>query len=131
MTTQPSFPERTTWHVLRLGFAGRCPRCGVGRLFDGYLNVAEKCEVCELGLEGHDSGDGAVVPAMLLLGGLIVGAALVVEIRYEPPVWLHMVIWLPLATLLTLWILPRLKGMGIAIQHRVRSTDEPGQLGGV
>jgi len=131
VNTEPTFPERTIWQTLRLGIAGRCPRCGVGRLFQSYLKVVDRCEVCDLGLEGHDSGDGPVVPAMLVLGGLIVGAVLITEIMYEPPIWLHMVIWLPLSTLLTLWILPRLKGMGIAIQHRVRSTDEPGQIGGV
>ena len=129
MSTQP-FPQRTAFETIRLGLRGRCPRCGDGRVFVGYLKVADRCGVCGLGLEGHDSGDGPVVPAMLILGFLVVGSALVVEMTLAPPVWLHMAVWLPLAALLTLWILPRLKGMGIAIQHRVRSTEEPGRPGG-
>lgn len=105
------------------GLAGRCPRCGQGRLFGGFLEVAQRCERCGLDFGGQDSGDGPVAFIVLLAGFLVVGAALVVEVRYGWPVWLHMVVWLPLATLLCLGLLRPLKGLLIALQFRHRGHE--------
>lgn len=127
-----SYSARTTGETIRLGLAGRCPRCGEGRLFSRYLKVADRCDACGLDFGGHDSGDGPVVPSLLLLGGVIVAAALVTEVRVGWPVWLHLSVWLPLAVLGTLVMLPRVKGIGIALQHKYRSTISADQhkLGG-
>lgn len=84
-----------------------------------------------MSFHGHDTGDGPVVPAILILGGIIVGAALAVEFAFKPPVWLHMLVWLPLSVLGTLLILPRLKGMAIGLQYKYRSTEENEKLGGI
>jgi len=116
--------------VLR-GVAGRCPRCGEGRLFSGYLKVADACPACGLGFQGHDTGDGPVVPVLLIIGGIVVGLALALEVIYEPPVWVHLLIWLPLGTLLTLAIMPPLKGMAVGLQFKYRSTEEDARPGGV
>ncbi|MEQ8165157.1 MAG: DUF983 domain-containing protein, partial [Alphaproteobacteria bacterium] len=62
---------------LRAGLRQRCPRCGEGRLFDGYLKVAERCPVCGLELGRHDSGDGPAVFVIFILGALVVALALV------------------------------------------------------
>lgn len=99
-------------------------------MFQKYLKVADRCSVCGLNLSGHDTGDGPVVPLMLVIGGMIVGLALWLERAYEPPLWLHAVIWLPAVTLMTLVALPPLKGVNIALQHRYRSTEEDTPLGG-
>ncbi|MDA0998219.1 MAG: DUF983 domain-containing protein [Proteobacteria bacterium] len=123
-------PTRSVGQTIGLGFAGKCPRCGEGAIFASYLKVADRCTVCGLGFSGHDSGDGAVVPALLVLGAVIVGVALYVEFNFEPPVWVHMAIWGPLTVLSTMGMLPRLKGIGIALQHRFRSTEEETPLGG-
>lgn len=112
------------------GLRCRCPRCGVGRLFPKYLKVADRCTNCGLGLEGHDSGDGAVVPAILIIGSLVVGMALFYELNYAPPLWAHVAIWGPVIFILTGLILPLLKGIGIALQYKFRSTDEPPRPGG-
>lgn len=110
---------------------GRCPRCGEGHLFKGYLKVADKCDVCGLGFHGHDTGDGAVVPVLLVIGGIIVAMALGVEVAYEPPVWVHLLLWIPIGTLLTLGIMVPLKGMAVGLQYKYRSTDEDSRLGGI
>ena len=69
---------------LSAGLGCKCPRCGRGRLFAGFLTVAEKCEACGLELAKHDSGDGPAVFVILILGFIVVGLALWVELRYEP-----------------------------------------------
>lgn len=124
------YPVRSTGQVIRLGIRGRCPRCGQGKLFHGYLKVADRCTVCGLDFSGHDTGDGPVVPLMLLIGGIVVGLAMWLELSMEPPLWAHLTIWLPLVTVLTLVSLPALKGVNITLQHRYRSTEEETPLGG-
>ena len=130
MSDQEEFPERPTGELISLGFRGRCPRCGVGRIFSSYLKIADACPVCRLGLTGHDVGDAAVVPAMLMIGSVIVCLALGVEFTWAPPVWVHVVLWSPLVVGSVMAVLPRIKGITVALQHRYRSTEEEGRLGG-
>lgn len=124
------YPERSVKETIRLGFSGRCPRCAQGRIFKGRLEVVDACPVCGLVLSEHDAGDGAVVPALLILGTILVGLALWVEFKYEPAIWVHFVLWGPIGLLMTLWLLPRLKGIGIALQHKHRSTEVATKPGG-
>lgn len=125
-----TYPNWSTGATIRLGLRGRCPRCGQGRIFSGYLKIADQCPVCGLGLSGHDVGDGPVVPAMLLIGGVVVGLVFYLEFGWSPPWWVHAVLWPPLVILMVLAILPPLKGLAVALQHRYRSTEEEGRLGG-
>jgi len=71
-----------------------------------------------------------VAPAILLIGGLIVGLAAVVELSWQPPLWLHAMIWLPLASILVVLILPPIKGLAVSLQYRYRSTEEYTPPGG-
>ena len=130
MTDGEEFPERPTGELISLGFRSRCPRCGVGRIFSGYLKIADACPVCGLGLTGHDVGDGPVVPAMLLIGSIVVGLALAVELIWEPAVWVRAVLWAPLVLARVMTVLPRIKGIAVALQHAYRSTEEDGRPGG-
>ena len=82
--------------TVKAGLACRSPRRGEGRLFDGFLDIAARCEVCGLDLTGRISGDGPAVFVILILGFVVVGLALVMEMTLAPPLWLHMVLWLPL-----------------------------------
>lgn len=126
---EKKFPEFTTGETIKLGFAGRCPRCGAGRIFSSYLKVADKCNVCDLDFGGHDAGDATAVPTLLLVGAVVVTGAL---LHLDWPIWLHLVVWLPLGVIGTLLILPRIKGIAIALQHKYRSTetDTERKLGG-
>jgi uncharacterized protein (DUF983 family) len=101
---------------VRAGLAGRCPRCGRGRLFAGYLTVAVRCDVCGLDLKTHDTGDGPAVFVVLIVGFLVVAAALVVEVAYRPPYWLHALLWIPAIVGASLGLLRPLKGLFFA-QH--------------
>jgi uncharacterized protein (DUF983 family) len=115
--------------ILARGLAGRCPRCGKGPLFDGFLTVAAQCTACGLSFAGHDSGDGPAVFVIFILGFGIVGLAGVVEYLYTPPLWLHAVLWLPLTLGSTVLLLRPLKGLLIGAQYRFRAVDEPEQPG--
>lgn len=102
------------------GLTGRCPRCGHGRLFTGFLRVAPRCEACGLDLSVQDSGDGPAAFIILIVGILVVGAALVVEVRYAWPVWLHLLVWLPLTVAACLALMRPFKGLLVAFQYRYR-----------
>lgn len=112
--------------VVVRGMRGRCPRCGRGALFDGFLRIADRCSSCGLGFGGHDVGDGAIVFVILILGFAVVGAALAVELLYQPPLWLHVVLWAPTILGGSLALLRPAKGIMVALQYRFRSTEEPG-----
>ena len=107
---------------LSTGLAGRCPRCGKGKLFDGLLKVRDGCGECDLDLRGHDAGDGPAVFVILGLGALMMGLVLWVEFRFEPPVWVHLLLWLPLVIVLTILPLRLIKGVLVAQQYHHRST---------
>lgn len=100
------------------GLSGRCPRCGEGRLLKGFLGLRERCSNCGLEFDFADSGDGPAVFVIMIVGFIIVGLVLAVELTFQPPIWLHLVIWLPLTVILSAVILRPLKGVMIAMQYR-------------
>ncbi|MEX3007951.1 DUF983 domain-containing protein [Hoeflea sp. TYP-13] len=100
------------------GMKGRCPRCGEGKLFDGYLTPQKSCTNCGLDYGFADAGDGPAVFVILLIGFLVVGLALWLEVNYGPPLWLHLVLWIPLSLGLCLWLLRALKGVLINLQFK-------------
>jgi uncharacterized protein (DUF983 family) len=112
--------------ALRTGLLCRCPRCGQGRLFAAYLKVVEKCTVCGLDLREHDSGDGPAVFIIFILGFIVVPLAVWTEFRFEPPFWLHAMIWPAVLLGGTFALLPPLKGLTVALQYRHRSTSQDG-----
>ena len=101
----------------------RCPRCGTGKLFRNILEVRETCEDCGLVLVNSDSGDGAAALVILVLGAIIVGLAFWTEFHFNPPLWVHVILWpvvtVPLAILL---IRPTKAGL-IAMQYRHRASE--------
>lgn len=110
------------------GFRGRCPRCGEGRLFDSYIGVKPRCSVCGLDYAFADSADGPAVFVMLIIGFIVVGLALWMEVTYGPPLWVHFVLWLPLTLILCLPTLRWLKGIMIALQYSNKAAE--GRLDG-
>ncbi len=108
------------------GLRGRCPRCGEGRLFNGFLEVAPRCAACGLDFSFADAGDGPAVFIMMIVGFVVVGLALFVEFTFSPPYWVHAVLWIPLVIGLSLGLLRPLKGFLVAQQYRHRA--ESGRL---
>jgi uncharacterized protein (DUF983 family) len=99
---------------------GRCPRCGSGPLFSGVLAVRDSCPACGLDLRAHDSGDGPAVAGIFIIGALAVIAALVVDVKYQPPLWLHALLWPALVLPLTLVVMRLAKALLVALQYRHR-----------
>ncbi|QBR70034.1 hypothetical protein CU048_00665 [Beijerinckiaceae bacterium] len=99
------------------GLRGVCPRCGQGQLFAGFITLAPRCGTCGLDLKFADSGDGPAVFVSLIGGFIVLGAALWVELRYEPPFWVHLALFLPLTGIVCLGLLRPLKGVLIALQY--------------
>jgi len=104
--------------MLRAALGCRCPRCGQGKLFAGLLNVRRACEVCGLDLSAQDAGDGPAVFVIFFLGLIVVGLAALVEIRFSPPIWVHLVLWTPLILGGAVAMLRPLKAGLIALQYR-------------
>jgi len=105
------------------GILGRCPCCHRGKLYSGYLAIAPRCDVCGLDYGFADSGDGPAVFVILVTGFVVVGLALIVEILYSPPYWLHAALWGPLAIILPLVLLRSFKGVLITLQCRHKAEE--------
>lgn len=119
MSEQAGAIERA---ILR-GLRGRCPRCGDGTLYRGFINLKPKCETCGLDFGFADAGDGPAVFVILLGGFIVVFAALLVEFVYQPPYWVHAALWLPLILLVTLGPLRPIKGVLIALQYHHKAAE--------
>ncbi len=112
------------------GVRCRCPVCAEGPLFDGFLKVIDRCESCGADLSRADSGDGPAVFVMFIVGFIVVPLALALEVAVRPPVWLHMLLWLPLATILTLLLLRPFKAVLIALQFHHKAEEARLEDGG-
>ena len=106
------------------GLACRCPNCGEGALFSGFLKVSPQCEACGFDLAAADSGDGPAVFVILIVGFLVCFAMLFTEIAFHPPIWVHLVLWLPLTALLCLVLLRPFKGVLLALQFHNKASQD-------
>jgi uncharacterized protein (DUF983 family) len=105
------------------GLACRCPNCGEGALFDGFLKVSARCEACGFDLRKADSGDGPAVFIVLIVGMIVCAAALITEINFHPPIWLHLLLWLPLSAILSMVLIRPFKGVMLALQFHHRASE--------
>lgn len=103
--------------------AGRCPNCGEGALFEGFLKVSASCGSCGYDLSKADSGDGPAVFVILIAGFIVAFGALFTEFSLHPPVWVHLVIWLPATLLISLILLRPLKGLMLAAQFINKASE--------
>jgi uncharacterized protein (DUF983 family) len=105
------------------GIACKCPRCGRGKLYAGFLSLRPKCQSCGLDYTFIDSGDGPAIFIIMIAGAIVVAAALIVEVKYRPPFWLHAALWLPLILATTLWPLRAMKSLLIALQFHHKAAE--------
>lgn len=124
MTNTPA-PATLSQTVMR-GLACKCPRCGEGKLYAGFLTLAPRCDVCDLDYAFIDAGDGPAVFIIMIAGFIVVGAALVVEMKYQPPFWVHAALWGPLILATTLLPLRSMKALLIDLQYYHKAAE--GQL---
>jgi uncharacterized protein (DUF983 family) len=105
------------------GLLCRCPRCGKGPMFKGFLTVRSRCDVCGFDLQAADSGDGPVF-FITLLGGIIVAiGAVSTEIAFDPPLWVEFALWLPLTILICGGLLRPAKSLLIALQFHFKAAQ--------
>lgn len=100
------------------GLTCRCPRCAKGPLYRQMFDLAlrEKCENCGLSYAFIDTGDGPAVFVIMVLGFIMLGAALILEFSVHPPIWVHALLWIPGTLILALGLLRPLKALLIALQ---------------
>lgn len=108
---------------LLAGLILRCPNCSKGKLFKGYLKLADGCAACGEGFSALEQGDGPAVFVTLIVGFVVVGLALTVEVAYMPPLWVHAALWPPLILGGSLGLLPPLKGLLIGAHFRHRKGE--------
>ena len=102
--------------MVQAGFKGRCPYCGQGKLFDGYLKFAKNCQACGESFEIEDAGDGPAVFVIFIASVLVLPLALAFQVVLDPPVWLTLLIWMPVIVLVCLLLLRPFRGMMFAAQ---------------
>ncbi|MEZ5695411.1 MAG: DUF983 domain-containing protein [Sphingomonadaceae bacterium] len=93
---------------------GLCPQCGAQTMFDGTVKFADKCRACGLDYSSFNVGDGPAAFLTLLIGGLITGLALWLELAWSPPFWVHAILWIPITTLAVVYGLRVAKGALLA-----------------
>jgi uncharacterized protein (DUF983 family) len=98
-----------------------CPRCGNGKLFDGFVSLKPSCSSCGLSYDFADAGDGPAVFIIMGAGALIVGLTLWTEINYAPPIWVHFAIFMPLTLIVCLGMLRPLKALMIHRQYATKA----------
>ena len=105
------------------GLRGRCPACGDGAIFSGYIKLADRCRACGADFSSADAGDGPAVFIMFAAGFIIVPLVLLVELAYAPPTWVHIALWFPLTALLVGAMLRPFKGVLFALQYKNKAQE--------
>ncbi|MBZ6078496.1 DUF983 domain-containing protein [Microvirga puerhi] len=103
--------------VLKFGLRCRCPRCGEGRLFNGFLTLASRCEACGLDYSFADPADGPAFFVMMTMAIPATAFGIWVELTYEPAAWVHLLTTLPFLLLSCIPPIRPLKGVLVASQY--------------
>ena len=109
----------TVGQAMLRGFLGRCPSCGKGRMFRAFLKVADECPACREELHHHRADDFPAYIVIFIVGHIVVPLIYSVEVRFHPPEWVHLTLWLPLTLGLTLALIQPVKGAVVALQWAV------------
>lgn len=121
LVTDPDYPRLST---LKTGIRCRCPRCGEGPLFAGYLTIRENCPDCGLDYGFADPADGPAFFVMSAVGIIGMIGFMIFEFNVHPPIWVHFAVTFPLITLLCLVVLRPFKGWLVSEQY-VHKAAEP------
>ena len=107
---------------LASALSGKCPRCGAGPLFAGWVRFAAQCRGCGLDFTTFNVGDGPAAFLILIVGGIVTGGAIALELAAEPPFWVH-IVWVPVAAALTIVGLRLGKALLLAQEYRHRARE--------
>jgi uncharacterized protein (DUF983 family) len=107
----------------QVALKGLCPRCGAPTLFAGWARFAGACSACGLDFTRFNVGDGPAAFLTLILGAIVVGLAIWLELAAHPPWWVHVLLWVPLTAAAVLGALRVSKGALIALEYRNRAAE--------
>lgn len=116
LATSARRSPRQLQSALPRGAVCRCPACGKGRMFASYLKVISNCTHCEEALHHHRADDAPAYFTMFIVAHLVVGGVLSLEQAAAPPTWVHLAIWLPMTLVMSLLLLPMVKGTLVSLQ---------------
>lgn len=108
--------SKSQW-ILKVAATSKCPRCGEGRLFDGFLTLAKRCDICGLDFSFADPADGPAFFSMMGMALPVTAFAIWLELTYDPPLWVHAVTTLPIVLVACILPLRFLKGALVASQY--------------
>lgn len=134
--TTASQAARPLWPAMMKGLRHRCPRCGKGALFSAYLKVVDSCENCGQELHHHRADDAPPYFTIFVSGHIIIPLMILVERIWEPALWIHMAVWLPLTLIMCMALLPPIKGALVGLQwafrmHGFEYDEEPTDASGL
>ncbi|MGQ0457442.1 MAG: DUF983 domain-containing protein [Hyphomicrobium sp.] len=112
--------DRRIWTSLRRGWSQTCPSCGAGALYKSYLKVNDACPACGTELHHHRADDAPPYFVMTITAHIVIGGIFYLEKFYALDLWLQAAIWMPTLVLLSLWLLPRVKGALIGYQWALK-----------
>src|SRR5262245_43540014 len=116
-------PPATVYQTALRGLACKCPRCGKGKLYAGFLTLAPRCQSCGLDYAFIDSGDGPAIFIIMIAGAIVVAAALLEEVKYQPALWLLEVRWWHLVLGTKLWPLRTTKSLLTSLQIHHKAAE--------
>ena len=102
---------------------GLCPRCGAPTLFAGPVAFAERCRACGLDYNAFNVGDGPAAILTLVLGAIVVGGAIAIQLRFGPPVWLQVLVWTPITVALVIGSLRVTKAALMGAEYRAAARE--------
>ena len=112
--------DRPVFQSMLRGAKLKCPACGVGALYRRFLKVSDACPNCGEELHHHRADDAPPYFTVVIVGHIVVGLVLFVEMTYRPPLWVHAALWVPLTLILALVLLPPIKGALVGLQWALR-----------
>jgi uncharacterized protein (DUF983 family) len=120
---QAPIPSTGPGSALAGALRGQCPRCASKTLFQGLASFAPKCRVCGLDFSSFNVGDGPAAFLIFGVGALVTGLAIALELGAEPPFWVHIVLWVPLASIAVIGSLRVAKGLLLILEYRNRARE--------
>jgi uncharacterized protein (DUF983 family) len=102
---------------------GLCPRCGASGLFAGVIGFAPKCRTCALDYSQFNVGDGPAAFLIMIVGAIVTIAAITVELKFGPPFWVHILLWVPITGALVIGLLRIAKGALLVLEYRNRARE--------
>ena len=123
MSSEAPEPDKGQPAIGEAALLGLCPKCGSRTLFDGIVRFAPRCRVCGLDFARFNVGDGPAAFLILIVGAIVVGLAVWLQVSVDPPFWVHILLWVPISTAMVLGGLRFAKGALLASEYQNKARE--------